>query len=306
MRETDLETQVPHFERHLFVVSFRIWNTLSVYVNMVSKNGIIFPFLVWIQCLMCLVINALVVHFLRKAFSGRKNKFVSSMLFLLIIVCLIVVLLLCLICILILLHTYSSPQELYDGIVDAMRNYSKDSNIKADIDQMQIENGCCGSNNYTDWYNIKWYDANLINTEAFPQLKGETPFSCCSIQSAYPCIHHGVEVASDAYLYRKNSNISVSISGCHSVIIKAKRMTGWSLTMRTLFLLLLQIVILCGLRVIQTGYSEKKCFDKEDKIYTCWIIGCYAGRTKMKLPPPPPDPLVTDEEKADVQQKLYI
>ncbi|KAK9700654.1 Tetraspanin family [Popillia japonica] len=184
-----------------------------------------------------------------------------------------------------------------------MKNYSKDSNIKADIDLMQIENDCCGSNNYTDWYDIKWYDANLINTEAFPQLKGETPFSCCSIQSVYPCIHHGVEVASDAYIYRKNSNISVSITGCHSVIIKAKRTAGWSLVLRTLLLLILQLAVLCGLRLIQTGHSERKGFDREDKVYTCWIIGFYAGRSRFKPPPPPLKSPETDDEKVEVNDK---
>lgn len=81
-----------------------------------------------------------------------------------VMVSLILIFFLSLICIFVLMHTYSSHEEVHDGIITAMQNYSKDSLTKVKVDMMQVENACCGSKNYTDWYDIKWYDANLINT----------------------------------------------------------------------------------------------------------------------------------------------
>lgn len=95
-------------------------------------------------------------------------------------------------------------------------------------------------NSFHQSLNIKFHHF-FSHSRAFPQLKGETPFSCCSIRSTYPCIHHGIEVTSDAYLYRKAANLSVSTTGCHTVILGAKISTGWTLVWKTVLLLLLQV-----------------------------------------------------------------
>lgn len=58
---------------------------------------------------------------------------------------------------------------------------------------------------------------------------GEVPFSCCSMHSLNPCIHHGIENTKSVYFYNPDTNISISTHGCHEILVKRKMSTSWSI-----------------------------------------------------------------------------
>lgn len=61
------------------------------------------------------------------------------------------------------------------------------------------------------------------------------------------------------------------------------------------------MLILAGLRLIQTAHTERKSFDREDKVYTAWLIGCYAGKIK-KPPQKIQKPVAETDEDVDVEE----
>lgn len=58
-------------------------------------------------------------------------------------------------------HVYGSSKGIEDGIIKAMEKYSENSFYKKQIDRLQFEFQCCGSNKYNDWYNISWMEKSM-------------------------------------------------------------------------------------------------------------------------------------------------
>lgn len=56
---------------------------------------------------------------------------------------------------------------------------------------------------------------------------GEVPFSCCSMRTVNPCIHHGIENTKSIYIYNVETNLSISSRGCHEIIVKRKMNASW-------------------------------------------------------------------------------
>lgn len=48
------------------------------------------------------------------------------------------------------------------------------------------------------------------------------------------------------------------------------------------------MTIVCGVRFLQTGHYEKSRYSGDERAYTIWLLGCYAGRKKEKWAPPVP------------------
>ena len=46
-----------------------------------------------------------------------------------------------------------------------MGRYGNNSDVKWVIDKLQIDLECCGSQSYTDWWNIEWVPAKYINLD---------------------------------------------------------------------------------------------------------------------------------------------
>lgn len=57
-------------------------------------------------------------------------------------------------------------ESFYQGFVKAMYQYKDDVAVKEEIDLMQIEFECCGSEAFTDWFKIPW-----INEDYVPESK---------------------------------------------------------------------------------------------------------------------------------------
>uniref|UniRef100_A0A8D8ZAW1 CD63 antigen n=1 Tax=Cacopsylla melanoneura TaxID=428564 RepID=A0A8D8ZAW1_9HEMI len=50
----------------------------------------------------------------------------------------------------------AQPNKPYESLSQAMNRYASDMETKIALDQIQMKLKCCGSRNYTDWYNIPW------------------------------------------------------------------------------------------------------------------------------------------------------
>ena len=153
------------YSLNLLLLAIKIRTNLGVYIEMISKNGDVFPTLLAMPTLITIIVNPFIMYYIMKSFSVRKGKSTNKILFVLVITCLVLICILFVFCVGLLSHTYSSYEDVHDGIITAMSNYSKETVTKELVDKMQVEYECCGSKNYTDWYSIKWFDANLINTE---------------------------------------------------------------------------------------------------------------------------------------------
>lgn len=160
---------------------------------------------------------------------------------------------------------------------------------------MQIEFQCCGSKKYDEWYNIQWYDTSLIKKGHAEKTHSNTPFSCCSITSLFPCIHHNIENTGKAYLYTPEQNLSISTTGCHEKILKKTREVGWRIIGNLFLLIFLQVVLVVGLRFLQTAHFERFMFEAHDRLYTAWIFGCAVKKPSKESNLPPPVPPVPEE-----------
>ncbi|XP_072377426.1 uncharacterized protein [Diabrotica undecimpunctata] len=141
--------------------------------------------------------------------------------------------------------------------------------------------------------------ANKVTTLRSSQLdldltKGNTPFSCCSITSMFPCIHHNIEITGKAYLYTPEQNLSISTEGCHTKLRQKTIQVGWSVIGNLTLFILIQIALAIVMRLLQTAHFAASKFDGHSRLYTVWLIGrgTIISNTGEKMPPPvPPVPM---------------
>lgn len=234
-------------------------------------------------------------------FNTEKQPKSNWILFILIIIDVVLVFITFILIIYILSHSYSSHDELHSGITKAMGNYASNSFYKVKIDRLQIEFDCCGSKKYDEWYSIKWYDEKLTKIKDTSQ--GNTPFSCCSITSIFPCIHHNIENTGRAYLYTPEQNLSISMEGCYHKIREKKKTVGWGIAGNLFLMQVFQVTIIIFVRLIQTGHFVDSKFFGHKKSYTIWLFGMYVGAKRgendkpeakdenyVNPPEPPPVP----------------
>lgn len=149
----------------IFISAIKISLRIGLLINMISKNeGNVLPTLFALPALGCLIINIAMIYLIYLAFRPKVQKLVNWLMYILILVNVIVAFIIFVVCIVILAHVYASNEQMHNGIIDAMRNYSSESDIKEQIDNMQIEFQCCGSKKYDEWYDIEWYDINMVKS----------------------------------------------------------------------------------------------------------------------------------------------
>lgn len=265
----------------LFHSAIHIKNSLGDFINMISNgDGHILPSLQALPTLIFLILNITFVFLIFKLFNTDKQPKFNWILFILIIVDLAIIIITFVVIIYVLSHSYSSHEELHNGITKAMKNYSGNSAFKIKIDRLQIEFNCCGSKKYDEWYNITWYDTKLVKGKTKDNSQGNTPFSCCSLTSIFPCIHHNIENTGKVYLYTPEQNLSISTDGCYQKIRKKKQSVGWQIVGNLFLMQLSQLALLICLRFLQTGHYVDSKFSGHSKTYTIWLIGIYSGKKK--------------------------
>lgn len=147
----------------IFINAIKIKLTIGILINMISKNeGNFLPTVFVVPALLCIFLNAGILYFIYLSHAQDQRPYTNLMMYIMVLVCLLVEKIIIVICIIILAHVYAANEQLHNGIIDAMRNYATQSDIKLQIDMMQIEYQCCGSKKYDEWYDIQWYDANMV------------------------------------------------------------------------------------------------------------------------------------------------
>lgn len=134
------------------------------FVDMVDTDGYVLPTGLAIPSLLGLLLCVLSLWFIYKTCRcdyvkrpGLNRLFFLFIIFIVACVCLIFI-----ISIMLLAHSYSAHESLHDGITEAMSNYGLDSTFKRHMDMLQVEFQCCGSKKYSEWFNITWYDVNMV------------------------------------------------------------------------------------------------------------------------------------------------
>lgn len=61
------------------------------------------------------------------------------------------------------------------------------------------------------------------------------------MSSVFPCIHHGIEVTGSVYLYRPETNLSISTHGCFTIVKKKRQIVGWRIIGRLMQLAFLMV-----------------------------------------------------------------
>lgn len=150
----------------IFIKAVKLKLTIGVLINMISKNeGNFLPIVYVVPALLCFSITVGMLYLIYAAFAPEQRRFTNLVMYIVILVSLVAVVIILLVCIIILAHVYAANEHLHNGIIDAMKNYSTQSDIKQQIDMMQIGYQCCGSKKYDEWYDIQWYDTNLVKNE---------------------------------------------------------------------------------------------------------------------------------------------
>lgn len=147
----------------IFMDAIDIKLSIGLLINMISKNeGNFLPTIFVVPALLCLFLGIGILYLVYAAHRPEEQRIINMVMYVAVLICLIVVLIIFVICIIILAHVYAANEQLHNGIIDAMKNYSTQTDIKKQIDMMQIEYQCCGSKKYDEWYEIQWYDTNVV------------------------------------------------------------------------------------------------------------------------------------------------
>ncbi|KAF2901323.1 hypothetical protein ILUMI_04866 [Ignelater luminosus] len=277
----------------IYLLNFAIATRQDVgdYLDMVSENdGTIIPILAVFPAVLCIATSAASFYLLYRAFSVNTKPNINNLMYSFVLLLLGTILITLIICLMLLTRIYSSSKTLHDGIMEAMNNYRSDSLIKSRIDSLQIQFQCCGSVQYKEWYEITWYDTNLVDKKDENEYRYQAPFSCCSMKSIYPCIHHNIESSGLPYKYTKEQNFSLSTAGCFKVVVQLKKQIGLAVIGRLAALVFTQLLMTTTVRLLQTAHSLTNVLFCPNAIYTSWLFGYYRKRKPGEPPPVPPIP----------------
>ncbi|GAB1302161.1 Rod outer segment membrane protein 1 [Apodemus speciosus] len=216
----------------------------------------------------------------------------------------------------------SLHRGLEEGLEAALAHY-KDTEVpghcqaKRLMDELQLRYHCCGRHGYKDWFGVQWVsnryldpnDQDVVdriqsNVEGLYLIDG-VPFSCCNPHSPRPCLQSQL---SDPYAHPlfdpRQPNLNLWAQGCHEVLLG--HLQGLSGTLRSVLAvtLLLQVLVLLGLRYLQTaleglggiidaeGETQGYLFPGglKDTLKTAWLQGGLAHKPAPEEAPPDEEP----------------
>lgn len=61
------------------------------------------------------------------------------------------------------------------------------------------------------------------------------------MSTIFPCVHHGIEATGSLYLYRPETNLSISVHGCFTIVKKKRQVVGWKVIGKLMQLLVLMV-----------------------------------------------------------------
>ncbi|XP_074655721.1 peripherin-2-like [Tubulanus polymorphus] len=198
-------------------------------INLVDKyNSDTLPWMVIAVALASLIINAL--GFVLGILTQNPERRNTIKQFLLPFICVDIVLAIFIFAsgMLAFAHIQHLHHSFTHGILDAMKKYKTTKHIKIVIDQTQMDYECCGGEFYTDWFNVPWVSevyVDMLSTYAKSKmadgkfLPDDVPFSCCSVKSRRPCIHHRVQENKYHHNYDYRKQTTLHMRGCRDAIM---------------------------------------------------------------------------------------
>ncbi|XP_015266593.1 PREDICTED: peripherin-2 [Gekko japonicus] len=141
--------------------------------------------------------------------------------------------------------------------------------MKKTIDLLQIEFKCCGNNGFRDWFEIQWISNRYLDfasKEVKDRIKSNVdgrylmdgvPFSCCNPSSPRPCIQYQVSNNSAHYSYDyQTEELNLWTRGCREALLKYYSGMMSSMGVVVLFVWVLEVSIMIGLRLLHTSLES--------------------------------------------------
>ncbi|XP_061602878.1 photoreceptor outer segment membrane glycoprotein 2-like [Cololabis saira] len=181
-------------------------------------------------------------------------------------------------------------ESLFLGLRSSMRYY-KDTDtpgrcyLKRTLDLLQIQFQCCGNTGYRDWFQVQWISSRYLdmsssavldrlrsNVEGRYLMDG-VPFSCCSTLSPRPCVQQQL---SDPLLHYNNDKQSQQQNlwrkGCRQALLDHYTSILQSIGLTVLLIWLFELLVLTGVRYLQTAMENVLRLGDPDSDSEGWIL----------------------------------
>ncbi|CAB3245673.1 unnamed protein product [Arctia plantaginis] len=150
--------------------------------------------------------------------------------------------------------------KIKDGITKAMLRYSSHLPSKVAIDRLQTRFHCCGRVAFQEWFYIPWYaNGERIDDKTFSDHKfvsDNVPYSCCSMDVLYPCIHHGVTQMGTIYKYNPTTQLTIWNAGCEEKLISEMMSVSWRFNAVMALIIVAMIMQVVAVRYLHTAYRS--------------------------------------------------
>ncbi|XP_072120117.1 photoreceptor outer segment membrane glycoprotein 2-like [Mobula birostris] len=185
----------------------------------------------------------------------------------------------------------STLEESLDlGLQRAMRFY-KDTDtpgrcfLKKTMDELHVEFRCCGNNGFRDWFEIQWISSRYLDMnskEVQDRLRSNVdgkylldgiPFSCCNLNSPRPCIQFQLTNNSAHYNYDYlTAEMNQWMIGCRQALLDHYTPITQSIGLSMLFIWLFEILLLIGVRYLQTAMENVQNHGDPDSASEGWLL----------------------------------
>ncbi|XP_045502567.1 peripherin-2-like [Colias croceus] len=144
------------------------------------------------------------------------------------------------------------------GITKAMLRYASHLPSKIAIDRLQTRFHCCGRVGYQEWFYIPWYNAgqstDILSLRKF--VADNVPYSCCSMETMWPCIHHGVTQNGTIYKYDPMTQLTIWEAGCEEKLISEMMSVSWRFNAVMALIIIAMILQVSAVRYLHTAYKN--------------------------------------------------
>ncbi|KAM4632846.1 photoreceptor outer segment membrane glycoprotein 2-like [Polymixia lowei] len=181
-------------------------------------------------------------------------------------------------------------RSLFMGLRNAMRYY-KDTDtpgrcfMKHTLDLLQIQFQCCGNAGYRDWFHIQWISnryLDMTSSHVVDRLRSNVegkylmdgvPFSCCNTFSPRPCIQHQLTNNSAHYNYdHQTDQLNLWRRGCQQALLDHYTSIMQSIGLIVLLIWLFELLVLTGVRYLQTAMENVVRLGDPDSESDGWIL----------------------------------
>ncbi|XP_078674416.1 peripherin-2-like isoform X3 [Branchiostoma floridae x Branchiostoma belcheri] len=154
------------------------------------------------------------------------------------------------------------------GITKAMKRYQYGGYIKSELDLLQMQYRCCGSEGPEDWFKLQWINKKYLNRNSNEVIKkmtdgrylnADVPFSCCNMRYNRPCIHHSVTAKGRHYNfeYKGAQKHIIYQTGCKEALMgyfggQVLETVGGTIMVIWVF----QLAVTLGVRYLQTAIKS--------------------------------------------------